>query len=366
MVGDAVDALVREVGAPAFARSARALADRIARHRESARATTPSMKLAALLVGLVVVTGCEKSGSGAAESAALTAGETAMLGHLPKGSNALFGGNYMKFQNYLGSSPMFAKAMALVDKTVPGVAGWLDCWAKEMPKLEMLGSIKLDIETQKLTMQVVMNGADLSRVEKCAIQASFPMSVDPDHKFMSYELPSAMGTVKSGYLVLADGMIYTRQTISLGGQRYTGALERRDLEADIVGLQMGTAQNDTALVAEAAKIDRKKSMWFVASGANTPAYDKVGLARGTFDIENGMTADLSVEIKDGRAADKLENTVGDAKEHADRLPGAMGQMIKALKFSRSGDEFRFTLSLSDKQLSNLFDQLAPLLGAGRP
>ncbi len=366
MVGDAVGALVRQVGAPAVARSVRALADRIARYREAARATTPAMKLAALLVGLMIVMGCEKSGSSGKASGALSADQMSMVAHLPKGSVALFGGNYMRFQNYLANSPALAKAMAMVDKRLPGTGAWMDCWANEMPKLEMVGSVKIDAATRSAAMQFVMKGVELSTVEKCTAKASFHATVDPDGKFMSYEMPSELGTMKSGYLVLADGTLYSRQAFSFGGGPKVAVVTRADLEADVAALQQGTAQSDTALIAEAAKLDRTKSMWFVGSGANTPASDKLGVVRGTIDIENGITVDLSAEVKDGAAADRIEKMVVDAKKQTDRLPGGIGELVKALQLSRSGDTLHFVLAMTNKQLTDVFDQLAPLMGAGRP
>jgi len=323
------------------------------------------MKLATLLVGLVLVTGCEKSGSDAKASGSLSKDESSLLEHLPKGSVALFGGNYMKFQNYLANSPL-AKAMALMEKSMPGMGEWMNCWVEEIPNLTMMGSVRLQAPT--VMMQFVMKGVEISSLEKCTKKASFASTVDPDGKYLSYELPSINGPVKGGYLVLADGTIYSRQSMTMAGKPLAVPVSRAELEADIAALAAGNAQSDTLLVGAMAKVDRSKAMWFVASGANTPISDKVGLLRGTFDIAGGLTIDLTAEVKDSKIADKIEKTVGDAKDQADRLGGSIGEMIKAMKLTRSGDTLRFVLSIDDKQLSDLVKQLGPMLGGlgGRP
>jgi hypothetical protein len=359
-----VGPLVREVGARGVAGSVWALADRIAGHREAARGTNPSMKLAALLVGLVLVTGCEKSGSDAKASGALSGAETGLLEHLPKGSVGLFGGNYMKFQSYLANSPL-AKAMTLMEKSMPGMGEWMKCWVEEIPDLQMMGSIRLQAPT--IMMQFVMKGLEISTLEKCTKKASFASTIDPDGKYLSYELPSINGPVKGGYLLLADGTIYSRQSMTMSGKPLAVPVSRAELEADIAALAAGNAQSDTILVDAMAKVDRSKAMWFVASGANTPISDKVGLIRGTFDIADGLAIDFTAEVKDHAIADKIEKTVGDAKDQADRLGGSIGEMIKAMKLTRSGDTLRFVLSINNKQLSELVQQLGPMMGlANRP
>ena len=341
----------------------RALADRIARHREAARATTPTMKLAALLVGLVLVTGCEKSGSDAKASGALSGDESSLLEHLPKGSVALFGGNYMKFQHYLASSPL-AKAMELMEKSMPGMSDWLNCWVEEIPNVQMMGSVRIQAPT--VMMQFAMKGLEVSTLQKCTKKASFASTLDPDGKYLSFEMPSINGPVKGGYLVLADGTIYTRQSMTMRGKPLAVTVTRAELEADIAALTAGTAQSDTLLVDSMAKVDRSKAMWFVGSGANTPISDKLGLVRGTIDIAGGLTFDLTAEVKDHAIADKIEKTVGDAKEQADRLGGSIGEMIKAMKLTRTNDTLRFLLSINDKQLSEVVKQIGPLMGGGRP
>lgn len=330
----------------------------------AARATTAAMKLAALFVGLVMVTGCEKAGDGKA-SGALRGDETALLQYLPAGSIALFGGNYVKFQNYLASSPL-QKVFDKMSTTSPGLAEWMKCWADELPNLTMIGSVRMQLGT--VEMRYVMKGIDLAALEKCSAKAKFPTAMDADKKYMSYEMTTAAQTMKGGYLLVADGTIYTRQTMGLGAAPTVAPTVRADLEGDLAALDGKTAALDTQLVAAMSDLDRSTSMWFVGSGANTPIADKVGLVKGTFDIANGVSIDVRVEMKDSALADKVDKGVADAKQKSGAIGGAAKDVIEAVKVDRKGDWIRFQLSIDNPKLAALIEQITPMLGAlgGRP
>ncbi len=323
------------------------------------------MKLTALVMGLLLVSSCEKSGPAEInESGAPSKDESALLHYLPSGSTALFGGNYMKFQNFLQNSPL-AKVMASLDKASPGITEWMKCWI-EFSDIKMLGSVA--VKTGAAEMRFVMTGVTFAQLETCAKRASFTSAIDPDRKYMAFEMPSAAGTLKTGYLMLPNGAIYSHQALPLQQPMVPQPVVRADLEADIAALASGTAEKDTALIAAMQKVDRKKAMWFVGSGAGTPVSDKLGLVSGTFDISNGLAMDVSTELKDRALADKIEKGVAEAKKQVDKLGGAVGDVVKALQVSRKADTLRFAISISNDQLKAVMAQLGPMLGGmgGRP
>ncbi len=323
------------------------------------------MKLTALVVGLLLVSSCEKSGPAEMKaSGAPTSDESSLLQYLPAGSTALFGGNYMKFQNFLQNSPL-AKVMATLDKSSPGINEWMKCWT-ELSDIKMLGSVA--VTTGQAEMRFVMTGVTFAQLDACAKRASFTSAIDDDKQYMGFEMPSAAGPMKTGYLVLPNGAIYSRQAIPLKQPMVPAPVVRADLEADIAALAKGTAEKDTALIAAMKSVDRGKAMWFVGSGAGTPVSSKLGLVSGTFDISNGLAMDVSAELKETALADKIEEGVAEAKKQVDKIGGAAGDVVKALQVSRKGDTVRFAISISNDQLTAVMAQLGPMMGGmgGRP
>ncbi len=316
------------------------------------------MKLATLAVGLVLISACEKA-SEKAPSGAPGADETALLQYLPAGSVALFGGNYMKFQNYLANSPL-QKLFQKLDTKSPGMSDWMKCWSEEMPQLVMVGSVRL--AGRQVEMRYVMKGIDLAALERCSSKAKFPTVKDPDGKYLGYEMTTMGQTMKGGYLVVADGTVYTRQLMAVGGTPAVTPVTRSDLEGDLKSLDGKTAAMDTQLVAAMGDLDRKSAMWFVGSGASTPVADKIGLVKGTFDIANGIGIDVRVEMKDAALADRVEQGVSEAKQRSSSIGGAAQGVVEAIKLDRKGTWLRFTLAIDNQQLTALIDQISPMLG----
>lgn len=309
--------------------------------------------------------GCEKSGGFSSKgSGKLTADETQLLSHLPAGNTGLFGGNYMRLQKYMQSSPM-ASMMSALNKQSPGVIEWTNCFV-EIPNMALLGAVKIG---DKAEMAFVTKGMSIDQVENCAKRAKFPVTVDPDKKFIGFEMQTAMGPIKTGYLVLADGTLYTRQAFPLAGAMGGNtaemvSIDRATLEAEAAAVTKANASQDTALVAELDHVDRGKAIWFVGSGARTPIADKLGLVYGTIDIGNGMSFDITAEVKDKEIADKISQGIPEVKKQAGSMPGGIGPIVEQLQFDRSGDKLRFGLKLSDEQLNTLFKSMGSMMGGG--
>jgi hypothetical protein len=302
---------------------------------------------------------CEKSGTSSKASGKLSADESALLADLPKGNTALFGGNYMKFQKYLQSSPL-ATLMSTLDKASPGVSEWTNCFV-DAQGLTMFGAVKL--ASGGMEMRMVTKGIGLDFIEKCAKKAGFPVTIDPDKKFIGLEMKSAMGPIQLGYLVLADGALYNRQAFPLGrAMTAPPSVSRATLETDVAALSSGTAAQDTALVAELDHVDRSKALWFVGTGAGTPAADKVGIVYGTIDIANGLSFDVTAQLEDSALATKIADGVPEMKKQAKSLGGDLGAVVEQLKLDRDGDKLHFMLALDNAQLAAVIKQLGPFLG----
>ncbi len=311
-----------------------------------------------LIVVLVAFAGCEKSGTSPA-SGKPSASESALLADLPKGNLALFGGNYMKFQKYLQSSPLGTLITSL-DKTAPGVSEWTNCFV-EVPGVSMIGGVKL--AGTGLELRLVMKGLSLDVIETCAKRAGFPVTIDPDQKFITLEMKSAVGPMHLGYLVLADGALYNRQAFPLGRPMTAPpAVDRATLEADAAALSAGTAAQDTNLIAQIDAIDRTKAIWFVGSGAGTAVADKLGDVHGSIDIANGMSFDITAQIKDTALASKIADGVPQMKKQAKLLGGDLGAVVEKLNLVRKGDQLHFALTLDNAELASVMKQLAPLMG----
>ena len=318
------------------------------------------MKLASsvLLLALVAGTGCEKAD--APSGTKPSASEVSMLASLPGGNLALFGGNYMQFQKYMQDSPL-NKVMGSFEQAAPGLTEWMNCFvaAKDVT---MLGGVKLS--GSRVDMRFVMKGIDAAFIQGCAKRAGFPTTMDPDGKFIGLEMPNPLGPVKSGYLVLADGALYTRQSLPFPMPTSIPPVERATLEAEIAGLAQSNAGGDTELVSHMKALDRSKAIWFVGSGAGTPAADKLGIVRGTMDIASGLTMDITAQIKDAAIANQIAEGIPQLKKQAGQMGPAIKSVIDKLQFSRNGDRLRFAISIDNAQLTAMIEQLGPMIGAG--
>jgi hypothetical protein len=209
-----------------------------------------------------------------------------------------------------------------------------------------------------------MNGIALDDVAKCADKAGFKAAPDPDNKFITVEAQTPMMNLTYGYLKLANGALYTRQSFMMMAAPTITPAKRADLENDIATLK-GTVADDKSLQDVIAKVDRSKTLWFAGTGAGTPIADKVGEAFGSFDVSPGMSADVTVELKNESDAKQLEDGIAQARKMSDKMPAEFKSIIDGLDFSRKGDRVHFAIKVSDAQLKTLVGtgMLSPF---GRP
>lgn len=317
------------------------------------------MLRALLLVGLVGISGCEKAGP--KSSGPLAAADTALLRDLPAGNVALIGGNFMKLQDFM-SSTWGKGATQLLTKAnrSDGFARWMQCFG-ELKDVQFLGGMAF-----RAAGTVEMHGAfahlQIDDLARCARSASFSVTTDPDGKFAGIEIPYLGTTMQAGYLVLPDGALYFRQVMKLGVVPSITPTTRSDLEADVAALAHGTAADDQGLLAIAAKVDRSQTMWFAATGANTPLGDKVGELYGTFDFSSGLSCDLTVQLKDSALAEKAETGFRELKRNVGQLPAKLKAAIEGIELHRDGDHLRVVMKLSEAQLGDIMSTV----GGGLP
>ncbi len=260
----------------------------------------------------------------------------------------------------MATSPL-AKLGAVFDTMTPGLAQWQDCFLA-MPGLTLMGGVRV-IDGQ-LELGYVMKGVDLAGVEGCAKKASFPAVVDDDERFISIELPTVMGPMKAGYLVLPDGALLTHQAMPIGGAQVLSATTRAALEQDVASLESGTARDDTALVAALADVDRGKAIYFVGTGAGTPLADKLGAIHGTLDLGSGLDIDVTIQLTDPALADNIAETIPKAKARAYKLGPEIAAIADKLEFEHKGDTLHLAIAIDNTQMTMLLDKLSPMIRRG--
>lgn len=316
-----------------------------------------------VLLSVLALAACEKdSGLPSKTSGTLRKPESTLLEHLPGGNVAVFGGNYMRLQGYLQRGPM-AKLMGQMESMAPGMTAWSQCFLDgDLAKLEMIGAVSY--ANGEAVMAFAMRGFGMPAVEACGKKAGFPTTLDPDGKFVSIEMPGAVGKVRSGYLLLDDGVLFSRQALPFGSGGALVETTRADLEAAVAAAARNNASSDTKLLAEAAKVDRDRAVWFAADLSSTPAADKVGLMRGWIDLGSGLAIDVNVQLTDPSTADEIVKGIPELKKQAGMLGKEAGDVIRGLKFERKGDRIRFGLKMSDAQLEAIFSSMGGMFGGG--
>jgi hypothetical protein len=315
------------------------------------------MKLAsfALATVLVAAAGCEKEG--AKDSGPLGASDVTLLSHIPGGNAAIFGGNYMKMQDFMQSS-FGTMTTELLEKTSgsSGFKAYMDCFAKV--KLTAAGGVALTGDG--VAMRFAMRGPTLKDVKTCADAGKFTATLDPDGKYLAIEIPVYGKPNTTGYLALADGTLYARQTMeSLTGMR---SASRAELEADAAGTKTSNATNDKGLMALAAKTDRSKTVWIVGSGAGTPVADKVGDVRCAMGLDSGLDIALDLELEDTSMAKQLEDGLAQTRKNS-ALPPQVKSLLDSVKLRRDGGNIHVDAKLSEAQLDSVTKMMKQSIGA---
>ena len=324
------------------------------------------MKIAWSLVACCAlsVAGCEKS-SGQKASGPLGSSDVALLKDIPGGNVALMGGNYMKLQNFMQSQTA-KMAMDMADKMGGGEAlkKWMACFV-EFKDLKLVGGLVVK-GSGGFDMRMAFSGMTIKNMDDCAKKSGMEATVDPDGKYIAIQVPSLGTTVTQGYLQLKDGALYSRQSMQMGLIPTFEAVTRADLEADTSGSK-GTAADDKKIVALAEKADRTQTLWFAGSGEGTPISDKVGDVYGSFNIENGMAADVVVQLKSTDDAKKIADGLDEAKKMIDQAPPSLRKMkpvLEGINIKRDGGTLRMMMKLSESDIAALMSFSKMGMGGG--
>jgi len=302
---------------------------------------------------VLALAACEKDGATPKSSGDLSADDKAQFAVLPSGATAVFGGNYLRLQNFM-SSTLGKTTTAILEKYdgPERMAEWTKCFLVNR-NLRIAGAANVT-GTKGLDLRMVWSGMTLDDVATCAAKGSLKTTLSDDKQFLTVELPAPLGT--QGYLVTSTGAIYVRQSMVISAALVMTPSSRTDLDADLKVAAASNVLSDTKMMALIAKADRTKTLWFVGSGAGTAAATKLGDVVGSFDIDDGIAVDVSAQVLDDAMLGKLEGGVAELKKMSDQLPGNMKEIVSQLQFSRKGDRARFAIKVNDKQLADLVKQ----------
>src|SRR5690242_8643498 len=102
--------------------------------------TIGALLVAGVFVFFSGVAACEKDdGLSNKKSGALRANEKSLLAHLPSGNVGLFGGNYLRLQDFFQKSA-FSRFMGNMEQISPGMKTWTECFVgSDAAKLQMMG-----------------------------------------------------------------------------------------------------------------------------------------------------------------------------------------------------------------------------------
>ncbi len=301
---------------------------------------------------VLALAACEKDGAAPKGSGELGADDKALFAVLPSGATAVFGGNYLRLQDFM-SSTLGKTTTAMMEKYGPGMAEWTKCFVEIKRNLRIAGAANVT-GSKGLDLRMVWSGMTLDDVATCAAKGSFPTTLSDDKQFLTVELPAPSGT--QGYLVTSAGTLYVRQSMVISAAPVITPSSRTELEADVKAAAASNVLSDPKMMALIAKTDRTKTVWFAGSGAGTVAATKLGEVVGSFDLDDGIAVDVSAQVLDDAMLGKLEDGVAELKKMSDQLPGNMKEIVSQLQFSRKGDRARFAIKVNDKQLADLVKQ----------
>jgi hypothetical protein len=145
-----------------------------------------------------------------------------------------------------------------------------------------------------------------------------------------------------------------------GAATITGTT-RADLEQMVAEARRSSAAGDEVLIAESRLIDRDRAIWFVADLTPTPLGKQVGRVRASMDIKGGLSVDVTVQVRDQDASDKVAKAIPELKQQLGMIERQVSKdvadVLRGLQFERKGDRLRFAVKVSDAQLEAMMANL---------
>lgn len=283
-----------------------------------------------LIVGLLIATfsgsGCSKDKTG---SAPLSEAESGLFAHLPGNAQIVFGGSYTDFVTYWKDSPLQAFFTDMFDK-MGGSSGsmgdYMSCWADMGKDLKFAGSMRIDSE---LSMQMIMTGAALDVLEKCAAKGDFKVNKDDDGKYLELTgVPDGLGgTTSVGYYLVDSQNVLFSMSLPLANLATGGkpsATTRAGLEAVLKEAHASPASKSDSVAALLKKADASRAFWFAGSAAGTPIASELKGGHGWFDAEKtALSFGFTVELTDPKKAAEAVTAFKSVSGQLDML-AAMG------------------------------------------
>lgn len=307
-------------------------------------------KFVLALSAVMALTSCDKSGS--SSSGGGSSASVDLLASVPASSNLVFGGDFVKVEKMIGD--LAGKAM----ENNQGMKTYVDCFTQTARDLKVAGGFNLGGAAKPMTL--VMTGVGIPEIEKCATQAGFKVTKDPDGKYISFE--TSMNTVGKSvsYLQLASGALYSEQSIS----RHATPVTRKDLETDSAAAASANALADKTLKALVDKADKSKMLWFAGNGAGTSVGTKVGEFYGGVDINPDIVFAADVQITDPSVLTMIDGYMGKAKEMAGNFGSDVKAIIETLDYKKTDDRIHVGVKVTQDQLKSVMKQFGGMMRGG--
>jgi hypothetical protein len=307
------------------------------------------MKLVALALSCAALAACEK----ATPKAPFDAEETKLLRDLPGTNVALLGGNLLRMQSFLDTA-MGKLSQDVENDFVADTAAyktWSECFSGK-GHIRIAGGIVL---FPRVELRMVIAGKTIDDITRCAAQAHYATTADPDHKYVALTLTERGGqALTTGYLLLPDGNLLMDLVLQPGAATPLVPTTRADLEALVAGLSRASAVDDKRLIELAAKADHTKTFWFAGSGTGTPLASHLGDFYGAFDVTaNAMAADATVTFTDGSTAATIEDVYKKAHALGAAAPAGMKMLADSTRIERTDSTIHAELTMTIDQLQML-------------
>ena len=309
------------------------------------------MGLSLIALSLFAPVACVKTSAAAVPRADR---DLALLRELPGGNIALFGGNYMKMQDFMQSA-LGSAAQSLMAATGAGdgMHTWITCLSAKHQTV-LVGGAALHDDT--LALRIAMRGLSIHDAVACAEQAGFAHHVDADGKYASIAVPALGGQqATQAYLQLADGTVYSRLEAELGGVPSFASPTRADLEADVAAARTHSAADDHGLVALATKANRRATCWFAVAGKGTPLAPAIETMYGSITLDSALGLDVVVRLTSDALARRTAQQFAELQQIFADSPQYRG-LVRGIQLHRAGASVHVVAKFAGRDLAAL---LAP-------
>jgi hypothetical protein len=311
--------------------------------------------MARRLVWIVALAAC---GQPAAKPASVIANQrppavdrnSALFKDLPGGNFALVGGNLVKLEGVLRSySAKYLQSALHAAGIEKSFKSYTDCLAVFANRPAATAFAAHD---HKLEMRSAISGVGIQDIAACATRAGFAARIDADGKYVETEIIAGAKTMKLGMLELADHALYSRYSMANGADKISAS--RAELEADAAVATRKSAAEDADLLDIARGVDRGRMIWIAGTGRTTSLADLLGEFSGTFDLESGLHADVTIQVVNARTRQELLDFFAATKRDAVKVTAEQRALLEGIQVRSDGDRVHVLVTWSDAQVAAAF------------